>query len=96
MHVVDMHGHTAGWPYAPKGKVVQVDPIKPTLEPPGTKRVETKTDILVSNFAIKFNLRRYTKVGDGTAGVYHIFANATVADGLRSVGRCRLTLSNPR
>jgi hypothetical protein len=40
---------------------VQVDPIKPTLKAPGTKRLKLKCDLLLSNFAFKFNLRRYTK-----------------------------------
>jgi len=40
---------------------VQVDPIKPTLKAPGTKRLKLKHDEPLSNFAFKFNLRRYTK-----------------------------------
>ena len=44
----------------PRGKAVQVDPIKPTLKPPGTKRLKLKCDVLLSTFAFKFNLRRYT------------------------------------
>jgi hypothetical protein len=42
------------------GKAVQVDPIKPTLKAPGTKRLKLQYDILPSNFAVKFNLRCYT------------------------------------
>jgi len=38
---------------------VQVDPIKPLLKPPGTKRLKLKCDVLLSNLAFKFNLRRY-------------------------------------
>jgi len=41
------------------GRVVQVDPIKPTLKVPGTKRLKLKYDEHVSDFAFKFNLRRY-------------------------------------
>jgi len=45
---------------------VQVDPIKPNLKPnlkpPGNKRLKQKHDVLLSNFALKFNLRRYTTV----------------------------------
>jgi len=41
------------------GRAVQVDPIKPTLEAPGIKRLKLKLDILLSTFAFKFNLRRY-------------------------------------
>ena len=42
------------------GKVVQVDPTKPMLKAPGTKRLKPKYDELLSKFAFKFNLRRYT------------------------------------
>jgi len=41
------------------GKAVQVEPIKPTLKAPGTKRLKPQYDGLLSNFAFKFNLRRY-------------------------------------
>jgi hypothetical protein len=34
--------------------------MKPTLKAHGTKRLKLKFDILLSNFAFKFNLRRYT------------------------------------
>jgi len=39
---------------------VQVDPVQPTLKPTGTKCLKLKCDALLSNFAFKFNLRRYT------------------------------------
>ena len=42
-----------------RGKVVQVDPIKPNLKPPGTRHLKVKCDTLISTFAFKFNLRRY-------------------------------------
>jgi hypothetical protein len=45
-----------------RGKAVQVDPIKPTLKPPRINLLTLKYDILVSNVAFKFNLRRYTVV----------------------------------
>jgi hypothetical protein len=126
--------------------VVQVDPIKPKLKPPGTKRLKLKCDILLSNSAFKVNLRRYIVValplsrsaflpvppvhaaaaaaddvvallcggggGGGAAGAIHVPPRAPVsaiaaaaaageegdALGLPAslVGRCRLTLSNPR
>jgi len=38
------------------GRAVQVDPIKPTLKAPGTKRLKLKYDKLLSNFAFKFQL----------------------------------------
>jgi len=46
-----------------QGEAVQVDPIKPTLKAPGTKRLKLKYDKLLSSFAFKFNLRRSTKAG---------------------------------
>jgi len=48
-----------GVPAAP-GEAVQVDPIKPVLKAPGTKRLILQSDEPLSNFAFKFNLRRYT------------------------------------
>jgi len=63
-----LHGHTAagdqgcghgGLP----SRAVQVDPIKPNLKPPGTKRLKLKYDTLLSNVAFKFNMRRYTLEG---------------------------------
>jgi len=38
---------------------VQVDPIKPKLKPPGTKRLKLTCDILLSTSAFRLNLRRY-------------------------------------
>jgi len=43
---------------------VQIDPIKPTLKAPGSKRLKLNCDELLSSFAFKFNVRRYTSVGD--------------------------------
>jgi len=40
---------------------VQVDPIKPTSIPPGTKRLKLQYDELLSNVAFKINLCRYIK-----------------------------------
>ena len=42
---------------------MQVDPIKPKLKPPGTKRLKLKYDILLSTSAFKFNLRRFIQYG---------------------------------
>ena len=41
------------------GRAVQVDPIKPTLTAPGTKRLKMEFDDLLSSLGFKFNLRRY-------------------------------------
>jgi len=43
-----------------RGRAVQVDPIKPALKAPGTKRLKLKCDVLLSTSAFKFNVRRYT------------------------------------
>jgi len=40
---------------------VHVDPIKPKLKPPGNKRLTLEYDGLLSNFAFKSNLRRYSE-----------------------------------
>jgi hypothetical protein len=63
---------------------VHVAPINHNLKAPGTQRVKVKHDGPLSNFAFKFNLRRYTK------------AKAKNKDKDAKVGRCGLTLSNPR
>ena len=47
---------------AAQGRSVQVDPMKPKMTPPGTKRLKLKCDTLLSPSAFKFDLRRYTKV----------------------------------
>ena len=59
---------------------MQVDPIKPTLKAPGTKSSKLKCDELLSKIAFNYYLRRYNK-------------EIPLAS---MVGRCRLTLSNPR
>ena len=40
---------------------MQVDPIKPTSKPHGTKRFKLQHDEPLSNFAFKFNLCRFSK-----------------------------------
>jgi hypothetical protein len=42
------------------GRVVQLDPIKPTLKVLGTQRLRLKSEEPLSKLAFKFNLRRYT------------------------------------
>ena len=37
---------------------MQVDPVKPTLKAPGTKRLKLKCDEPLSDFAFNFNMRR--------------------------------------
>ena len=59
---------------ASPGRAVQVGPMKPKLKPPGTKLLKLMCDILLSNFASKFNLRRYIPdyvYGYGAAPAYY-------------------------
>jgi hypothetical protein len=67
---------------------VQVDPIKPKLKAPGTQRLKLKHAKPLSSFAFNFNLRRYI--------VDVPFFDRLESGNLTPVGRCRLTLSNPR
>ena len=69
---------------------MQVDPMKPKLKPPGTKRLRLKCDILLSTSAFKFNLRRYTEVSSTIE-----FAAYDASYEAKVVGRCRLTVSKP-
>ena len=61
------------------GKAVQIDPMKPSLKAHGTKRLQLKFDILLSNFAFKFNLRRYTT--DAAAGTVTVSQQRYLAAG---------------
>jgi hypothetical protein len=71
---------------------VQVDPIKPTLKLPGTKRLKLKCDAPLSNFAFNINLRCYIMEAQPE------YRDPAVTDpaALDMVEWCRLTLSNPR
>jgi len=62
---------------------VQVHSMKPKLKPPETTCLKLKWDIVLSTFAFKFNMRRYTEVLPAQV-MQRILA-----------GRCRLTLSHP-
>jgi len=48
---------------------VQVDPIKPKLKGPGTKRLKLTCDEPLSNVAFKLNLRHYVTVGANLTGI---------------------------
>jgi hypothetical protein len=63
---------------------VQVDPIKPMLKAPGTKRLKRNCHQPPSNFAFKFNRCRST---EELRNAVHEVASV--------VGRCRLTVSKP-
>jgi hypothetical protein len=49
------------------GRAVQVNTIKPTFKPPGTKRLKLQRDNPLSNFAFNFNLRLYSSAAASTS-----------------------------
>ena len=60
-----------------RGRAVQVDPMKPKLKAPGTKRLKLNYDAPLSSFAVKFNLRRYIVLQDAAkVGVYRVLRRA--------------------
>ena len=85
-----------------RGRAVQVDPIRPTLNAPGTKRLKLKHDGPLSNFVLKTNLRRFNEgLSEGAVAAAAelgaaIAAAASSIEGevytACKVGRCRLTL----
>jgi hypothetical protein len=83
---VDAHGGDRGQLH---GRAVQVDPMKPTLKAPGSKRLNLKQLKLLSCFAFNFNMRRYTV--DRYDHSLFVAGNSLVI----MVGMCRLTLSKP-
>ena len=58
----------AGDVRAPPGRPVQVDPMQPMLKAPGTKHLKLMCDILLSSFALKYNLRRYIQAAQQQGG----------------------------
>jgi len=65
---------------------VQVDPIKPKLKPPGTKRLKLNCDILLSTCALKSNMRHYSKVErswEGIAGRGFLIPNSAQLELIR-------------
>ena len=44
-----------------RGRAVQVEPMKPVLKAPGSTLLRLRCDGPLSNFAFKFNSRRYTQ-----------------------------------
>ena len=82
---------------------MHVDPIKPQLIAPGTRRLKLKYDKPHLNFAFNFNLRRYTLdlrhtrrfLLEHCIMLDNDLARYADDDDDSEVGRCRLTLSNP-
>jgi len=82
---------------ARRGRAVQVNPIKPILKAPKTKRLKRKEYELLSNLAFKFNLRRYTPDLTATGALAAVLEmlssaedNITVAHALSLLGNCTL------
>jgi hypothetical protein len=67
--------------------------MKPLLKAPETNRLKLNCDAPPSNFAYKFNLRRYISDDAVVEVAYTLAVLASPIAAL--VGRCRLTLSNP-
>jgi hypothetical protein len=70
--------------------------MKPTLKALGTKRLKLKYDKSRSSSVVNFNLRRYNAAWK--AKRRHVVMMGDVfgaVEDWRTVGRCRLTLSNP-
>jgi hypothetical protein len=78
--------------------------MKPTLKALGTKRLNLKYDVPLSNVTFKFNLRRYNlaecrsatkSASDMRAAAERARAGAADGSGVAPdvVGRCRLTTS---
>ena len=75
---------------------MQVDSIKIRIETkPKFQRLQLKYAKLLSSFAFKFNLRRYNMVSLVEGNEHDPTGKASV-QGVVMVGRCTLTLSNPR
>jgi len=64
---------------------VQVDPIKPTLIAPGSKRLKLDDDKLLSNFAFNFNLRRYNEGDEETLDLVRSTGAIVLSRGLTLV-----------
>jgi len=86
-----------GAPDVARGRAVQVESMKPVLKAPGTLLLRLGCDEPLSNFAFNINLRRYTEQWRllKRSADKHVAA-AAIAERKAMVGRCRLTLSNPR
>jgi len=65
---------------------MQVDPIKPKLKLPGTKRLKLKYDVPLSNFAFKFNLRRFTLVEKVSPALFAIAHSPNLGGALQAGG----------
>jgi len=74
--------------------------MKSKLKAPGTGRLKLMYENLLSNFAFKFNLRRYISAlrfltSSMGVGVDFVIGTTKIVSAISLVGRCRLTVSNP-
>ena len=75
---------------------MQVDPIRPSLKAPGTKRLKLNNDEPLQfafNFGVKCNLRRFNQATCSTSIIN--YAPKILERSGVEVRRCRLTQSNP-
>jgi len=76
---------------------VQVDSIKPMLNLPGTEHLKLKRDVLLSSFAFKFTLRRYTEAQQAALRAAAAAAAAKHARQLSETkGWAKETVTKPR
>ena len=82
---------------------MQVDPSTPTLKAPGIERLKLNYDKVLTSFAFKFNLRRYTAVEEinlhshfREPGVETYMREALAAAVLDEVGPARYCLPRHR
>jgi len=79
-----------------RGRAVQVDPIKPTLKAPGTKRLKLKYDKSLPNL-LRFCFQiQLAPLHRGRLPPFLSTSSASSSSHDNKVGRCRLTLSKPR
>jgi hypothetical protein len=78
-----------------QGQAVQVDPMKPKLKPPGTKRLNLKCDILPFNFCFQIQLvPLHQGVGLRVGGHGHTGVPARDQVARRSVGLTPLSMAD--
>jgi len=77
---------------------VLVDPIKPMLEPPGSKHLKLECDELLSSVAFNFILRRYNMVSAvcEETGAFPAQLHRYLLIKRYVVGRCRLKPGRPQ
>jgi len=64
--------------------------MKPNFKAPGTKRLKLNCDILLSNYAFKIKLRRYSPVKHGRKlGFRKVSAGWQHSAGVTAAGRAR-------